>query len=127
MKKLLIIEDELPLLKIMMTELKAEMQVIGATNGKEGLAIALREKPDLILLDILIPKMNGLELLSKLREDSWGRTAPVVILTNTERRPEHAHAAFENGVFEYLSKSRWTLSTLKEMVREKLYGEIRVV
>lgn len=124
MKKVLIIEDELPLLKILMQELENKTtKVLGAANGKEGLAIALREHPDLILLDLLMPEMDGITFLKKLREDRWGKNASVLILTNLEGDVEKTLTAIEKGVFEFSVKTRWSLRNLKKMVDSKLYGK----
>src|SRR3989304_617137 len=88
-KNLLIIEDEMPLLKIMMEEFSnSNIKVMGAPNGKEGLELALSKHPDLIVLDLLMPKMNGITMLKKLREDEWGKNASVIILTNLEGRTD---------------------------------------
>ncbi|MBI2024212.1 response regulator [Candidatus Giovannonibacteria bacterium] len=124
MKKVLIIEDEVPLLKILTQELSSKTtKTYGASNGKEGLAIAFREHPDLILLDLLMPEMDGITFLKKLREDKWGKGASVLILTNLEGDVEKTLTAIEKGVFEFLVKTRWSLRNLKKMVESKLYGK----
>ena len=56
--------------------------VLPASDGEEGLGISLSSHPDIILLDLLMPKMNGMSMLEKLREDDWGKDVPVIILTN---------------------------------------------
>jgi len=82
-KKILIIEDEAPLLHILETTLKREgFQVFTAGSGKVGLAAALRFRPHLVLLDLIMPGMNGIALLKKLRANEWGRDVPVIVLTN---------------------------------------------
>ena len=77
-----------------------------AKNGVEGLALALKEHPDLILLDIVMPELDGMAVLSRLREDRWGKNARVLILTNLEGDAEKTVHAITNGVFEFLVKSR---------------------
>jgi DNA-binding response OmpR family regulator len=82
-KKVLIVEDEVALTDIFKTALTKEgFAVTVALSGDKGLAIALSEHPDAILLDIMLPGMDGLTVLSNLRKDLWGKTVPVVILTN---------------------------------------------
>lgn len=82
-KKILIVEDELILLEVLVDNLKDEgFNVLEARDGEEGLEVALKEKPDLILLDIMMPKMNGMTMLKKLRDDRWGSKVPVMVLTN---------------------------------------------
>lgn len=56
--------------------------VIEARNGKEGVELALAKHPDLILLDQIMPEMDGMTALKKIREDVWGATVPVIVLTN---------------------------------------------
>lgn len=84
MLKVLIVEDEKQLLDLLHTTLSKKYEAFDAKDGAEGLEIALKEHPDLILLDIKMPKMDGWEMLEKLRQDSWGKTAKVVMLTNLD-------------------------------------------
>ena len=81
---ILIVEDELPLLKVYADRFSDEgFLVLKANNGQEGLDLAIKEKPDLILLDILMPVMDGLTMMQKLRENTtWGKTVPIMLLTN---------------------------------------------
>lgn len=82
-KKILIVEDEIPLRKALVDTLLNEgFEVLEAKDGEEGLSTALSDKPDLILLDLLMPKMSGLQMMEKLRGDVWGKKVPIVILTN---------------------------------------------
>ena len=82
-KSILIVEDELSLQKVLTEKLSHEgYLIIQASNGQEGLDSALREKPDLILLDILMPVMDGSAMLEKLRADEWGKKAKVIIIIN---------------------------------------------
>ncbi len=81
--KILIVEDDLDLLEVLRKKFTLEkFQVSQAPDGKIGLEEALRNHPDLILLDILMPVMDGMTMLGKLREDSWGKEVPVILLTN---------------------------------------------
>ena len=76
MKKILIVEDEEIMLKALVEKFSSEgFEVVQAIDGEEGLKKALCEKPDIILLDILLPKMDGMAVLKKLREDTWGKHA----------------------------------------------------
>ena len=81
-KIILIVEDDRSLLHALTDKFKLEgFHVLNSENGKEGLEMALKEEPDAILLDILMPIMDGLTMLGELRQaNSWGRRVPVVIL-----------------------------------------------
>lgn len=120
-KKILIVEDEEGLRDILAEELEQEgVKVLHAADGQEGLDLALQEHPNLILLDLLMPNVDGLTMLENLRKDSWGKDAKVVILTNAENDVEKVAKALNNDVFEYLVKTRWSLEAVVERVKEKL-------
>ncbi|MFA6105607.1 MAG: response regulator [Patescibacteria group bacterium] len=120
LKKVLIIEDDVSLLKVLSSGLSnQEFEVITAVDGEEGLAVALREKPNLILLDLFMPKMDGITMLKKLREDEWGKKVKVIILTNIEDREKLA-AAVENRVYDYMIKTNWNISDVLKKIRIEL-------
>ena len=122
-KKILVIEiveDELPMLKILSDRFKEDGEnVIEARNGDEGLRLALKEHPDIILLDLLMPKIDGFEMLKKLREDAWGKTATVIVLTNLKEDLVE-EKVLKAGASEYLVKSDLTLEEIVQKVEEKL-------
>src|SRR3989344_544236 len=110
----LVVEDEPALLRAISDSLKKEgLEVIEAKNGEEGLNIALDKSPDLILLDIILPKINGLELLKKLRSDARGKETPVIILTNLDD-PLKVSEAMQYNVYDYFTKSNIDLSKIAE-------------
>lgn len=83
MKKILFIEDEFTLQKTMGEFLEKEgYKVIHALDGEIGLKLAKKEKPDLILLDLILPKLNGFEVLRKLKETEETKDMPIIVLTN---------------------------------------------
>ena len=117
---ILLIEDEHALREPMRDKLTlGGFLVLEAKNGEEGLAMALREHPDLILLDILMPVMDGMTMLAKLREDAWGKDAHVLMMTNLSDN-EHVGKAMANGAFEYFVKSDWPIAELVKLVGDKL-------
>jgi len=119
-KKILIVEDDKAVRSILSNELKRlEYAVFEAENGEAAVALALIEHPDLILLDVVMPKMYGTEMLRKLQEDMWGKTVPVVLLTNFADDPEVIQAVKE-GRCEVLSKSDTKLDDIIKKVHEKL-------
>ena len=77
--------------------------VCEASNGEEGLAMAAREKPDLIILDVMMPIMDGVTMLAKLKDDPELKTIPVIMLTAETSRDDVIHFA-RLGVREYLAK-----------------------
>lgn len=119
-KKILIIEDEEAVRKSLATTLEKEgFKVFSAENGEEGLQIALKEHPDLILLDILMPKKDGLEVLKELRADKWGSEVPVIILTNLSSH-EYVAETIRYGVFDHLIKSDWDIADVVKKIKSKL-------
>ena len=75
--------------------------------------------PDMILLDIIMPKMDGMSMLRKLREDNWGKTAKVILLTNLSS-PEAVTEAIQHNVYDYLVKTNWKLESIVIKVRTML-------
>lgn len=123
MKKILIIEDEISLRNALHDKfVKEGFAILEAKNGKEGLRVALREHPDLILLDIIMPVMDGITMLKKLRnENDWGKTAKVIILTNlTSADDQRNRDIAELEPSYYLLKTDWKLEDVVAKVRERL-------
>lgn len=119
-KKILIIEDEKSLVKALIKKLESEgFEVSVAYDGVEGLQKSLDEKPGLVLLDLILPKMDGMTYLAKLREDDWGKSVPVIILTNLSDDKKVLEAQ-KDGVYDYLIKTDWSLEDVIKMVKEKL-------
>lgn len=120
MKRILIVEDEPSLLTILVDKLNREgFSCLEAKNGEEGLKVALREHPDLILLDIIMPVMDGMTMLYELRKDPWGKDAKVIFLTNLSEAEKVAES-LSQGVFDYLVKSDWKLEDIVIKVKEIL-------
>lgn len=119
-KKILIIEDDQSLLDTYQDKFSSEgFSVRTAMNGKDGLEAAKKENPDIILLNLLMPVMDGMTMLKKLRESDWGKNLPVIILTNINDMSKVAEAA-ASGVFEYLVKQDCRIEDLVNKVNEKL-------
>ncbi len=117
---ILIIEDESVLRRLLATTLRAEGYAVHeADNGKTGYDLALQHRPRLILLDIIMPRMNGMEMLQLLRQDEWGKEAAVILLTNLDDIAD-LEKAREYGVTDYLVKSDWSLDELARQVKECL-------
>ncbi len=119
-KRILLVEDEPAIARAMADKLTTEgFTVLRASDGEEGLSLATKEHPDLILLDVVMPKMDGMTMLGSLRKDAWGKEAKVIFLTNLSEM-EAVQKATELGVFDYIVKSDWKLSDVVRKVREKL-------
>jgi DNA-binding response OmpR family regulator len=120
MKKILIIEDERALAGAVKEKLEnSGYEVLIAKNGEEGLRMIYGDKPDLVLLDIVMPVMDGMTMLEKLRKEEWGKDMKVILLTNLEG-PEERSTANEYGANDYLVKSDWKLEDILEKVKEVL-------
>jgi len=123
--KILIIEDDALLSRmyqIVFTSSNNEVAV--AVNGEEGLEKARSFKPDLILLDIMMPKLNGLEVLKKLKADPDTRKTPAVVLTNLAGSGD-VQAALELGAVRYIVKSENKPKQVDEIVESILAGYTR--
>jgi CheY-like chemotaxis protein len=103
-KKVLIIDDEFPVRYLVEHQLKRNgYEAISAKDGPTGIQVAQAHKPDLIVLDIMMPKMNGFEVCEEIRSDPAIATTPVIFLTACMTR-KHKLRAFETGADDYLVK-----------------------
>ncbi len=122
MRKILFVEDESVLQKTFEETLRKEgYEMISALDGEVGFNLAKKEKPDLILLDLVLPKINGFEVLKKLKEDPETKKIPVIILTNLERMSD-IDKALESGAAAYLVKVDYSLEEVVEKIK-KILGE----
>ena len=125
-EKILVVEDETSLRNVLRDKLiKENFRVYEAKNGEEGLSLAIREDPQLILVDIMMPKMNGLLMLEKIHQSGYCKDTHFIILTNLNNTEEVAEAmkiANEMGSksFEYFIKSNIKLEDIVQKIREKL-------
>ena len=119
-KTILIIEDEEALLDALAEVFDQEnFNTLKAKDGEEGLKLALKEHPSLILLDILLPKLNGIDLLKKLRADKWGKKAEVMLLTNLSDTKDVADA-LTHGVHNYFVKTDIDIDDVVNKVKARL-------
>ena len=120
MQKVAIVEDDQSIAMMYRMKFEAEGYIVQtAENGKLGLALAEEMKPDIILLDLMMPEMTGDEMLEKLRATSWGKHIKVIILTNSgeEAAPPEIK---ELGVEAYVVKAQMTPRQVAELVKSKL-------
>ena len=119
-KKILLIEDENFLIKPLEFAFRREgMDLIIARDGEEGLVKVKGDLPDLVLLDLILPKMNGFEVLKEIKTDPSTRNIPVLILSNLAREGEMKRG-FESGAIGYIVKTNFSISSLIEKVRKVL-------
>lgn len=120
MKSILFVEDESALQKTFRDLLEDEgYKMISALDGEVGLRLAKSKKPDLILLDLILPKMDGFQVLKKLKEDEETKYIPVIILTNLEKM-EDIRKAVELGATTYLVKANYSLEEVLEKIKKAL-------
>ena len=121
-KKVLVIDDEEDLRDALRVALEgAGLKVLLAADGERGLALALEEKPDLTLLDINMPGMSGHEVLSKLRRDSWGKGADVILLTNADDATNIVYGVGEKAC-DYIIKTQVSLTDITKKAKQHLAG-----
>ena len=120
MKKILIIEDEEVLLELIQKKLLQEgYQVNAARDGKEGLEKLKEEKPDLILLDIVMPKMGGFEVMEEINKDKELKKIPIIIISNSGQ-PVELGRAKELGIKDWLIKTDLNPSEVVDKVKKQL-------
>lgn len=119
--KILVIEDMAQIRQAITAALaKSGFNVLQASDGKEGLETALAEKPDLLLVDIIIPEIDGIELVRRVREDEvWGKKVPIMMLTNVEDSDKIVTVQ-KYQVYDYLVKSNWELDDVVEHIKNRL-------
>lgn len=120
MQKIAIIEDEAAIRRMYAFKLKyANFTIVEAGDGEEGLIVVEKERPDLILLDLRMPRMTGEEMLRELRGKDWGESIPVVILTNISR-DEAPRTLWHLGISDFIVKSNATPQKIVECAERVL-------
>ncbi len=120
MKTILFIEDESSLQRTFGEFLrKANYDIISALDGEVGLKLAKEKKPDLILLDLVLPKINGFDVLKNLKEDGETKNIPVIVLTNLEGI-EDVNKAIELGATTYLVKVKYSQEEVVKKIEKVL-------
>lgn len=120
MKKILFIEDEFALQRTMGEFLEREgYRMVHALDGEIGFDLAKKEKPDLILLDLVLPKLNGFEVLKKIKNNKKIQNIPVIVLTNLGSN-EDIKKILELGATTFLIKSDQNLKDIARKIRYAL-------
>jgi two-component system vancomycin resistance associated response regulator VraR/NarL family two-component system response regulator LiaR len=109
-----------------MALIKAGFTICMAEDGEQGSRLALEKHPDLILLDLDMPVMNGHQAAEKIRLDSWGRTARIIFLTNHSDPQNVAHAVMQKPE-EYIVKAHTPIHEIVNQVRIAVYGNSKAL
>lgn len=117
--KIAIIEDDMAIAQMYRLKFEMEYEVETAANGRLGLELAEFMRPDIILLDLMMPEMNGEDMLEKLRAKPWGKRIKVVILTNKGEQ-EVPDKIWGLGVRAVILKADMTPRQVAEMIRNEL-------
>jgi len=116
-RKVLVVEDETFLVKIYSVKLKKEgFDVSIATDGEEAVRLAAEVKPDLILLDLILPKLNGFEALERIRANPANKNTPVLVLSNLGQEEDIKRAA-ALGASDYLVKANFSIQDIVSKIR----------
>ena len=119
--KILIIEDDIVLSRMYQKKFAHEgFQIVAAYSGGEGLAAAAREKPEAILLDIMMPAVDGFAVIRALKKDETTRDIPIIILTNLGTSEIFIEEAKRLGVKDYLIKYKTSAKEVIETVKKNL-------
>ena len=116
---LVIDDDELLLGSVVDALQAAGYNVLQAKNGKDGLDLALKEHPDLVLTDNLMPIVNGVDMVAGLRKDKWGKQVPAIIMTNMYTA-DMLNESLQAGVTDYVMKADLNLEKIVGLVRSRL-------
>lgn len=119
--KILLVEDDPMVVRMYQRKLNIDgFHLTLAYNGEEGMSALGKEVPDIILLDIMMPKMNGIEMLKNVRADQRLKDIPVVMLTNLGDRPEDIQKCKDMGASDYWVKANIPLNEMTERIKKVL-------
>ena len=120
MHKILIIEDDKFLRELIVRKLTSEnYDVIEAVDGENGIKLTKEQKPDLILLDLILPGIDGFEVLSQVKKDSSVMMIPIIILSNLGQRDD-IEKGLQLGAVGYLVKAHFTPNEIIEKIEQTL-------
>ncbi len=118
--KVLIVEDDVPILDLYDKKFTASgYTVVRAQDGGEGIKLAVSERPDAVILDLMLPVMNGFEVLKKLKKDKSSKDIPVIILSNYGEMPNITEGLL-SGAVEYLIKVEHSPEEVVEIVQDAI-------
>jgi CheY-like chemotaxis protein len=120
----LVVDDEPTVLRLFERRLATDFSIMTAEDGPTALRVAAEKRPDMVLLDVRMPGMDGFEVLEKIRAmEEWGKKVPVIFITNVEMENDAAYAAIaKNEPAYYLMKSSTNFMDLISKMHERLSG-----
>lgn len=128
LKSILIVDDEELLLKALSEKfIHQGFTVYQARDGEEGIKLAFEKRPDAILLDIIMPKMTGIEMMKEVRKDEWGKHVPIILSTNVLPDDSTTTAVFENEPSYYLVKSDTEIDDVVAKVKEVIEVDKKIL
>lgn len=120
MPKILIIEDDKFLRELIARKLQSEsFEMVLAMDGESGLELAVKERPDVVLLDLILPGIDGFEVLAKIKKDETISSIPVIILSNLGQKDD-IEKGMSLGAADYLIKAHFTPNEIVEKIRQTL-------
>jgi DNA-binding response OmpR family regulator len=122
-KKILVVDDDENLRTVLVDKLEISgFDALGAKDGQEGLDKALTNHPDMVILDGMMPRLTGWQVLEKLRQDTWGKDVKVIMLTAVEDFEKMAKA-MEGGSCQYLVKTNYSLDEVVKKIQDMFAGK----
>jgi len=119
-KKILMVEDEEIMIDLLQRKIAQEGYEISVTrNGEEGLAAMKKKKPDLVLLDIIMPKMGGFEVMENMQKDKDLKKIPVIVISNSGQ-PVEIDRAQKNGAKDWLIKTEFDPQEVIEKIKKQI-------
>ena len=120
MPKLILVVEDSPLLRAVVSDtlLSGGFVVSEAENGKTGLEKALAEHPDLIMLDLIMPVMDGISMFKQLREDEWGAHVPVIMFSDSDG--EKVTTWMNGEQLDFFKKDNWMMGEVIAKVKDRL-------
>lgn len=122
MKKVLIVEDETALLYALKAELSRSFEVLEAVDGEKALKTIEENQPDLIILDVLLPGINGFEVLKRIKKSEKTKNIPVIILSNLGEK-ENIAKGKNLGADDYLIKTNYTLEEIVQKLKKLIINK----
>ena len=115
-RKILVVDDEPSIVKMVSKRLELKgFEVVVATDGPQALEMAQRERPDFVILDLMLPTLDGFQVCQQLKSHQQSKEMPVVIMFSGKGQPEDAERCRQVGAYGYVSKTQGTAALLEQI------------